>query len=286
MEIKMFAVTGATGQLGRLVIDALLARGVAATEITALVRDTTKAADIQAKGVQIRVADYKQPETLVAALQGVDRLLLISSSDFDDRPGQHGNVIDAAKTAGVGFVAYTSLLKAATSPTMLAADHKATEQALTASGLPHAFLRHGWYSENYASSIETGPQFGAIIGAAGEGKIHSASRADYAEADAAVLISGQTGTFELAGDDGYTKADLAKTISDVAGKPVAYKDMSESAYAEALVGVGLPDPVAAVFANADAGIAKGALEDTSKALSALIGRPTTPMIETVRAVLS
>jgi NAD(P)H dehydrogenase (quinone) len=281
----MIGVTAATGQLGRLVVKSLLDQGVKATDIAALVRDPAKAADLAAQGVTVRHADYKDSGSLKVALKGIEKLLLISSNDFDDRAGQHRNVIDAAKAAGVGYVAYTSILRADTSPIALAADHKATEAALTASGLKYAFLRHGWYSENYASSIQAGPQYGALIGAAGQGKISAAARADYAAADAAVLRQGLTGVFELAGDQAFSMADLAALVAKTSGKPAVYNDMGVEAYTEALKGMGVPAPVAFIFAQADSCIAEGWLEDHAKTLSSLTGKPTTPISTTVKAVL-
>lgn len=277
------AVTGATGQLGRLAIAALKARG--AQNVVALVRDPAKGADL---GVSLSAFDYHKPETF-GALKGIDTLVLISSSDFNDRAGQHRAVIEAAKAAGVGRIVYTSLLKGDTSPMlMLRADHVATEAVLKASGVPHVVLRNGWYTENYTGSLGLAVEHGAIIGAAGEGRLTTASRADYAEAIAVVAMDASHNgkVYELAGDVAYTMADMAAEASRVTGKPVAYVAMTEAEYAKALEGFGLPAPVAAVFAQCDAVAAEGALYDDSHTLSKLIGRPTTPMAETVRAALA
>ena len=277
------AVTGATGQLGRLAIAALKARG--ATDIVALVRDPAKGADL---GVSLSQFDYHKPETF-SALRGIDTLVLISSNDFNDRAGQHLAVIEAAKKAGVGRIVYTSILKGEASPmVMLAADHIATEAALKASGLPHVVLRNGWYTENYTGSLGLAVEHGAMIGAAGEGRLTTAPRADYAEAIAVVAMDAAHDgkVYELAGDVAYTMAEMATVVSEVAGKPIAFVNMSEADYAKALEGFGLPAGFAAVLAQCDAVAADGALYDDSHTLSRLIGRPTTPMAETVRAALA
>lgn len=283
----MFAVTGANGQLGRLVIRQLIARGVLPAQIAALVRRPADAAELAALGVQLREADYDRPDTLGTALAGVQRLLLISSSEVGRRAPQHQAVIDAARTAGVAFVAYTSLLRADTSPLGLAAEHVATEAALRASGLPHALLRHGWYTENYLASIPPALQHGAFIGAAGEGRIASATRQDYAEADAAVLLAPPaSGTvLELAGDEAYTLAAFAAELSRQSGRSVPFVNLPQAEFEAALVGAGLPGPLAALLADSDAGAAQGALFDDGRTLSALIGRPTTPLAEAMGAAL-
>lgn len=277
------AVTGATGQLGRLVI-AKLQLKVPASDIIALARSPEKAGDL---GVTVRTADYTRPETLAAALAGVDTLLLISSSEIGKRAAQHHNVITAAKQAGIKRIVYTSLLRADTSPLSLAIEHKETEQELAASGIPFTVLRNGWYHENYTGSIGGALAGGALIGSAGSGKIASAARADFADAAVAVLTSqGHDGKiYELAGDDAYTLADLAAEVSRQAGKTIGYKNLSESDYAAALAGFGLPKEIAAAIASWDVDASKGALFDDGKQLSALIGRPTTPISASVKAVL-
>jgi NAD(P)H dehydrogenase (quinone) len=283
----MIVVTGATGQLGRLVIQALL-ETVPASQIVAAVRTPAKAADLVALGVQVREADYTKPATLATAFAGADKLLLISSSEVGQRVAQHQAVIAAAKAAGVTLIAYTSVLHADTSALGLAAEHVATEAALRASGVRFVLLRNGWYTENYAASIPPALAHGALLGSAQQGRIASAARADYAAAAAAVLTrDGQAGkVYELAGDDAYTLADFAAEIAAQAGKPVAYRDLPEADYKAALIGAGLPDYVAALLSDSDAGAAKGALFDDSHQLRALIGRPTTPMKAVVAAALA
>lgn len=284
----MIVVTGASGQLGRLVIDALL-RTQPADSLVAAVRTPAKAADLAARGVQVREADYSRPETLGPAFAGADKLLLISSSEIGQRAKQHQAVIDAAKATGVQLIAYTSLLHADVSPLGLAVEHRQTEAALAASGLPHVLLRNGWYSENYAMGLPGALARGTLYGAAGEGRIASASRQDYAEAAAAVLSAAapQAGkVHELAGDASYTLAELAVETARQAGKPLAYQDLPEAAYRDALLQAGLPAPVAELLADSDAGAAKGGLFDDGHALSGLIGRATTPMAQTVAATLA
>lgn len=280
----MYAVTGASGQLGRLVIDSLLGK-VAPGQIVALVRTPDSVADLAAKGVTVRAFDYDAPETLAPALAGVTRLLLISGNAVGSRVSQHRAVIDAAKAAGVELIAYTSILRAQTSPMLLAAEHKATEDLLAASGLPTALLRNGWYTENYLMGAGPAIEHGVLIGSAGEGVVSGAARADYAEAAAVVLTRGEAGTFELAGDTGFTLAELAAAVSEIAGKQVPFQNLPQADYAKALEGAGLPAPFAAVLADSDARVAEGALFDDSKTLSGLIGRPTTPWRETIAAAL-
>lgn len=282
----MIIVTGATGQLGHLVIKALLKK-VPASGIAAAVRNVEKARDIAALGVQVRHADYDKPETWDAALKGADKVLLISSSEIGQRARQHRSVIDAAKRAGVKLLAYTSVLHADASPLGLAAEHKETEAAIRASGVPFALLRHGWYTENYTAGIPGALAHGAVYGCAGNGRIASATRADYAEADAAVLTAdNQAGKiYELAGDTAYTLAELAAEISRQSGKNIGYVNLPEAEYKSLLIKVGLPEPVAALLSDSDTGASKGGLFDDSHQLSKLIGRPTTTLAAAVGAAI-
>lgn len=282
----MIAVTGATGQLGRLVIDALLKK-VPAAEIVAAVRSPEKAADLAALGVQVRKADYTSPESLLSAFNGVDKVLLISSNEIGQREVQHKAVIAAAKQAGVGLLAYTSLLHADTTKMGLGGEHRGTEQALIASGVPYAILRNGWYTENYAASIAPAVAHGAFIGAAGEGKIASASRQDYADAAAAVLTGSETNKiYELAGDTAYTLAQFTAEIAKQSGKEIGYINMPQAEFAGALKGAGLPDGLAEMLADSDANAAQGSLFDDSLTLSKLTGRPTTPWQDVVKAFVA
>lgn len=278
----MIVITGASGQLGRLIIEALL-HTLPASEIVAAVRTPAKVSDLAARGVQVRQADYTQPATLDAAFQGADKLLLISSSEVGQRVPQHRAVIDAAQRAGVKLLAYTSLLHADVSPLGLAAEHQATEALLRASGLPHVILRNGWYTENYAASVPAALAHGVLLGSAGTGRIASAARADYAEAAAAVLTQDdQAGrVYELAGDTAYTLAELAAEITTQSGKEIAYKDLPEADYKAILLGAGLPEGLAALLADSDVGASKGGLFDDSRQLSQLIGRPTTRLATSI-----
>lgn len=277
------AITGATGQLGRIVVRKLLEK-VPADGVVALVRDPAKAAEL---GVPARAADYTQPESLAKALAGVDTLLLISSNEIGQRASQHRNVIAAAQQAGVGRLVYTSLLHADTSTLDLAEEHRVTEAELKASGLAYTILRNGWYTENYTGSIGGALAGGAFLGSAGEGRIASAPRADFAEAAVVVLTGeGHEGkTYELAGDQSYTLGDLAAEISCQSGKDIPYKNLPVADYAAVLAGVGVPEGFAKAIAGWDAEVAKGVLFDDGKQLSALIGRPTTPLADSVAVAL-
>ena len=259
------AITGATGQLGRLVV-AKLKEKVAPENIVALVRTPEKADDL---GVEVREADYDKPETLNRALQGIDTLLLISATEVGQRAAQHQNVIDAAKQAGVKRIVYTSLLHADTSSLSLAGEHLATEAMLKEAGIPYTILRNGWYTENYTGSVAGAVAGGAFIGSAGEGKISSASRADFADAAVAVLTSeGHEGkVYELAGDKAYTLHDLAAEISRQTGKDIPYKNLPEADYAAALTSFGLPEGLAQAIAGWDVSASDGALYDDSHQLS-------------------
>ena len=276
-------ITGATGHLGRLVVDQLKRMNPAA-RLIALVRNPAKAGDL---GVEVRAADYDKPETLDVALRGIDTLLLISGNEMGKRAAQHRNVIAAAKKAGVKRIVYTSILRADTSTIDLAAEHLATEKEIKASGIPYTILRNGWYTENYTNSIGGALAGGAFLGSAGDAKISSAARADYAAAAVAVLTSpGHEGkTYELAGDTAWTLNDLAAEITRQSGKKIPYKNIPEAEYAKTLAGFGLPDMWAKAIAGWDTQAGKGQLFDDQRQLSKLIGRPTTPMSATVGETL-
>lgn len=283
----MIVITGATGNLGRLVVEALLQR-VPASQIAVAVRNPEKASDWAARGVAVRRADYQQPETLQAALADADKVLLISSNELGQRETQHRAVIAAAVAAKVGLLAYTSILHAADSPLALAHEHRATEAAIRESGLPYVFLRNGWYSENYTDRLAATLAQGGVLGSAGAGRIAAAARLDYAEAAAVVLASeGHAGkSYELAGDSAFTLAEYAAEITRQSGKAIAYSELPPEQYRQILVGAGLPAAYADIFVDADLGIARGALENTAGDLRRLIGRPTTPLAQTVAASLS
>lgn len=282
----MIAITGATGQLGQHVVANLL-KTTAADQLVAVVRNPAKAEALSQQGVNVRQADYGDEGALTKALQGVEKLLIISSSEVGQRAPQHRNIIQAATAAGVKFIAYTSLLHADTSPLGLAEEHVATEKMLADSGIPYALLRNGWYTENYLASAPPALEHGVFIGAAGEGKIASATRADYAAAAARVISEeGHAGkVYELAGDNGWTLSELAAELTKQSGKKVVYQNLSEADFAAALKSVGLPDGLADMLADSDVGASKGGLFDDSHTLSQLIGRPTTTLADSVKGIL-
>ncbi|MCU6182266.1 SDR family oxidoreductase [Citrobacter cronae] len=282
----MIAITGATGQLGQHVIESLL-KTVPASQIVAIVRNPAKATALSQQGITVRQADYSDEAVFSTALQGIDKLLLISSSEVGQRAPQHRNVINAAKAAHVKFIAYTSLLHADTSPLGLADEHVATEKMLAESGIAYALLRNGWYTENYLASAPAALEHGVFIGAAGEGKIASATRTDYAAAAARVISEeGHAGkTYELAGDAGWTLSQLAAELAKQSGKKVVYQNLSEADFAAALKGFGLPAGLAEMLADSDVGASKGGLFDDSHTLSKLIGRPTTSLADSVKGIV-
>lgn len=277
-------ITAATGQLGKLVVESLKQK-VASENIVVLVRTPEKASDL---GVEAKAFDYSNKESQVEALKGIDTLLLISGSEVGQREAQHANVIASAKEAGVKKIVYTSLLHADTSTLSLAVEHIATEKNLKESGLTYTILRNGWYTENYTGSIGGALAGGAFIGSVGDGKISSAARIDFAEAAATVLATeGHDGkVYELAGDTSYTLTDLAAEISAQTGKTLPYANLPEAEYAKILTSFGLPEFLAQAIASWDVSASKGDLFDDSKTLSALIGRPTTPLAETVKETLA
>ncbi|MGP3950267.1 NAD(P)H-binding protein [Streptomyces sp. 7N604] len=282
----MIVVTGATGKLGRHVIDGLLEK-VPAAEVAAVVRDKGKAADLAARGVELRIADYSEPETLKGAFGAGDKALLISGSEVGRRVAQHRAVVDAAAAAGVALLAYTGVLGGPEADFELAAEHKATEQAILDSGLPYVFLRNGWYHENYTENLAPVLEHGAVVAGAGEGRVASAARADYAAAAVAVLTGeGHEGrAYELSGDTAWSFAEYAAEVGRQSGKAIAYSSVPADAHREILTGAGLPEPLADIFVDVDVAIGRGLLERTSGDLSRLIGRPTMPVSEAIAAAL-
>lgn len=283
----MIAVTGANGQLGQHVIQSLL-KTTPAANIVALVRDPAKAEHLKSLGVTVRTADYNQSATLGDALAGVTKLLLISGSEVGQRVPQHQAVIDAAKNANLELFVYTSILKADTSPLMLAQEHKETEARIKASGLPAVILRNGWYTENYTQSVPGILQAGAVAGAAAQGRFSTAARKDYAEAAAAVLTSEQSHvgqTYELAGDQSFTLAEFAAQIAEQSGKEIPYSNMPKEEFAALLVNIGLPEGFAGALADAEDHASRGWLEDNSQTLSQLLGRNTTPLSKSISEAL-
>jgi len=277
-------VTGATGQLGRLVVQSLLERGADPQSIVAGARDTAKAANL---GVRVAQLDYTDPRSIAAALDGVDSVLLISGSEVGQRVPQHRAVIDAAKDAGVSKFVYTSAPKATTSDLVLAPEHKATEEAIAEAGLPAVILRNNWYTENYAADLARAADTGVVAAGAGDGRVASASRKDFADAAAAVLLEdGHIGQiYELGGDVAWTYDDLAAAIAEISGREVEYRRLTPHEQAEALRAAGLDEGTVGFVVALDAGIAGGALADTDGTLARLIGRPTTPLVDGLRATV-
>ncbi|MGP4083553.1 NAD(P)H-binding protein [Streptomyces sp. KR55] len=278
-------VTGATGQLGRHVIEQLLEK-VPADQVVAVVRDEAKAADFATRGVRLAVADYNAPETFDGLFSAGDKVLLISGNEFDKgRVGQHKVVIEAARAAGVALLAYTSANGSLTAA--LADDHRGTEEAVLASGVPYALLRNGWYHENYTENLAPVLEHNAVVAAAGAGRVSSASRADYAAAAVAVLTGEghENKTYELGGDEAWSFAEYAAELSRQTGKEIAYNAVTTEALIGILTGAGLPEPLAAILAGVDASIEKGELVVSTGDLSRLAGRPTTPLSEAITAAL-
>lgn len=280
-------VTGATGHLGRLIIDALLRDGTPSSDIVALGRSAQKLEALAPLGVRTAVADYTDRASLDAALAGADTVMLVSGSEVGQRFAQHAAVIDAAKAAGVGRIVYTSAPAATTSPLILAPEHKATEEYLAASGIPATILRNGWYTENYVGTAQQAIASGTLASSAGEGRVSSASRKDYADAAAAVLVddahAGQT--YELSGDTAWDFAELASTVADISGKPVALVALTPEEHTAALTAAGLDEGTAGFVVALDGNIRDGLLGHTPGDLSRLIGRPTTPLRDGLAAAL-
>ncbi|MHC6594997.1 SDR family oxidoreductase [Arthrobacter sp. C152] len=278
-------VTGATGQLGRHVLEALLERGVAAGDIVAAGRSVEKLAGFAARGVRVQAMDYADAGSVEAALKGATRVLLISGSEVGQRVDQHRTVIEAARAEGVELLAYTSIANADTTGMLLAGEHKATEALLRESGVPFVLLRNGWYLENYTEQLPGTLAQGAVAGSAGNGKVSGAARVDYAHAAAAVLVAdGQAGkVYELGGDEAFSMADLAAEISAATGKAISYNDLPAEAYAGLLTSVGVPEAFAGILADSDLGISRGDLLVSSGDLRKLIGRPTTSLAQAVRS---
>ncbi|OTG55582.1 NAD(P)-dependent oxidoreductase [Acinetobacter sp. ANC 4204] len=280
------AITGATGQLGSIVIEKLLLQ-TEANNIVALVRNPAKATHLTAQNIEVREFDYDRPETLVPALSGIDKLLLISANEVGRRTPQHKAVIDAAKVAGVPYLAYTSLLRADTSPLGLAQEHRETEKLIQDSGLRYTFLRNNWYSENYLAGVAHTIEIGTLFGAAQDGRISSASRIDYAEAAAKVLTS--TGhdnqIYELAGSQSFSLSELATLIGQAASKTINYQNLSAEEYTQGLTQAGLPAGLVEVIVDADIQTIQGAMYSDSQDLEQLIGRKTTNIQDAIKAAL-
>jgi NAD(P)H dehydrogenase (quinone) len=285
--MPIYAVTGASGHFGRLAVQDLLARGVSASDVVAVVRTRGKAADLVVRGVQVREADYSRPETLGAALVGVERLLLVSSSEPGQRVPHHTNVIQAAKTAGISRVAYTSMLNADDTTNPLAGEHQGSERALREADVPFTLLRNGWYTENYTDQIGQYLEAGEILGAAGNGRISAASRQDYAAAAATALLEDEGGnrTYELGGP-AFDLPELARIITEITGTKVTYRDLPVGEYASWLQQAGLDEATAHFVTALDASIARGDLETNRQDLAQLLGRPATLLTDLIATRVS
>ncbi|MER5775024.1 SDR family oxidoreductase [Streptomyces sp. NPDC002039] len=285
--MSSIVVTGATGSLGRLVIEELLER-VPAERVAVVVRNKEKAADLAARGIDVRIADYDEPASLAGAFGAGDRVLLISGSEVGRRVPQHTAVINAAKTAGVAQLAYTGILGGPEADFDLAAEHKVTERAILDSGLPYTFLRNGWYHENYTAQLPVVLEHGAVVGSAGEGRIASAARADYAAA-AAVVLTGEghlNTVYELSGDTAWSLAEYAAEVAGQSGREVAYAEVPADTHLGILTGAGVPEGFAALLVDVDAAISRGRLAGTGGDLARLIGRPTTPVAAAIASALA
>jgi NAD(P)H dehydrogenase (quinone) len=285
--IMTILVTAASGHLGRLVVESLLARGAAPDTIVATARDTSKLAELAARGIRTAELDYARPETIAPAIEGVDTLLLVSGSEPGNRVALHQNVIDAAKAAGVTKLVYTSAPKATTADYALGADHRATEQAIAASGVPAVIVRHNWYTENYTADVSRTASTGVIAASVADGRVASATRADYAEGDAVVLLEdGHLGqVYEFGGDVAWDYSELAAAAAAVVGRDVTYQSLSTAEHVAMLEGFGLDAGTAGFVAGIDSAIREGVLGDTDGTLSRLIGRPTTPLVDGLRAAV-
>lgn len=284
MSSGSLVITGATGQLGRLVVEALLDRGVPADQIIATGREVERLDDLAARGVVVRRADYDDRASLDAALAGADRVLLVSGPAVGSRVAQHQNVIDAARDAGVGLLAYTSIANADRAGFVISVEHKATEEAIAASGLPHVFLRNGWYLENYTDQLATYFKHG-VVGSAGDGRVSPATRADLAEATAAALLLDEPAEVYELGGPAFTLPELATTVSELSGTPVTYTDLPAADFTQVLVGAGVPEPFAGVLADADLVLSRGELYADPADLEQLLGRPAISLAEALKTAL-
>jgi NAD(P)H dehydrogenase (quinone) len=287
MSMETILVTGATGNLGSKIVQSLLQKAPQA-KVIAGARKQEKAAALVGKGAEFRALDYDQPDTIEAALKGVTRVVLVSGTDVGRRVPQHKAVIDAAKRAGVKLLGYTSILRATESPLLLAQEHRGTEEVLAASGLPHILLRHGWYTENSTATAPLSVKFGVVQSCAADGRYSTATRQDYAEGDAALILRdghspGQR--YELAGSTSWSKGEYAALLSRLSGKPVTYQAMSQPDFAASLVAAGLPEIVAKIISDSDAGAANGWLQDDSRTLEKVLGRPTQTLEKIVEQTL-
>jgi NAD(P)H dehydrogenase (quinone) len=280
-------VSGASGRLGRLVLDRLIARGVPASELVAGARSPREVDDLRARGIRTVAFDYDDPATLRAGLKGIDRFVLVSVSQPNTPVTQHDAVIEAAAAADVSALAYTSVYRASESALPLAPIHAAAERAIAATDLPAVILRNNSYTELYLGTVMRARQTGIITAAAGGGRIAGATRPDFADA-AAVAITGESylgRVLELSGDAAFSYADLAAAAAQIWGRDVAYLALTGEQMLSQFSSLGLDAKTAQVLATIDDAIAAGHLDSSDRTLSEMIGRPTTSLIDALRAGL-
>lgn len=281
-------VTGATGHLGRLIVESLISRGVEPGEIIATGRQIAKIDDLADRGVKVAKIDYLDAASLAAAFAGADTLMLVSASEPGSRVAQHAAAIEAARAAGISRIVYTSAPHADTSALVLAPEHKATEEVIRSSDLAFTILRNGWYTENYVRTLEQARETGEIVASVGDGRVASASRIDFADAAAAVIVGDghENATYELTGDVAWTFSDFAAAGQEILGRQVVYRPVSSEEHVGILTAAGLPDGTAQFVVDLDGNIRDGVLSETSGELARLIGRPTTPLVDGLRAALA
>ena len=279
-------ITGATGRLGRHVISSLLRLDVQLPDLVAAGRDEEKLGALRELGLATVRADYTEPATLEEAFAGADTVLLISSSEVGIRVPQHRNAVDAAVRAGVSRLVYTSALGADRGKLLLADEHLATEEAIAASGLPFTILRNGWYTENFEPALRHAETTGVVLASAGDGRVASATREDYAEAIAAVLAQdGHAGrTYELSGDVAWSFDELAAALTEVLDREVTYRRLTPEQHLAELERTGVDESTARFLVALDANIEDGALDLVTGDLSRLLGRRTTALVDALRAM--
>ena len=283
----MYFLTGATGKLGRIVLDLLL-QDVPANKVRVMARQPDSLAPYARRGVEVVKADFDQPDSLKVALKGVHVALLISGSAVGKRIQQHQAFLEAASRNAVARLVYTSLLRADASKMALAEEHWQTEEAIRRTGIPATILRNGWYFENYTDRLDAIRAQGGIVGCAKDGRVNAASRRDYAEAAAHVLLGkgGVGGTHELAGDKGFTLTELAEEIGRQTKQPCRYTDVDANKLGATLRAADIAPPFADFLVDCDLGIARGDLADETGELHKLIGRATTTLQQAVAAGLA
>jgi NAD(P)H dehydrogenase (quinone) len=287
----MILVTGATGHLGKAVISSLLAKGIPASNIAALVRDEKKAADLKEKGIQIKIGNYQDFGSLKNALQDVDKLLLVSSSDMDDRLGQHKNVINAAKETGVSHIVYTSIdikdFKQSTIP-LVSQIHADTADYLKQMAIPYTLMDNTLYADLIPMFAGENVLEDGIFFPAGAGKTPFLPRTEMAEAAAIVLTTAghENKEYAIAAETAYSFEEIAGLLSDITGKPVNYHKPDADAYIAQLVKAGVPKDNAAFFAGFGKAIGNGEFDTHRSDLKQLLGRSPVSLEDFLRSIYS